>query len=187
MFRSTFLYLGVFTLFISIFLFLNILFCYYFDSLLNIRVYLTLLSVSLVLSGIFIYFNKKYLNSKINFFEKLFIVISGFFYFPLLISIPYYFSIYDISFINSYFEAISGFTSTGFTMFENTKIIDEPLLIWRSSSQWLGGLFFLYSRTVTKKCRIAFLSRKNKFFVEAPSNSGESLFDSSTVKTAGWS
>ena len=134
MFRSTFLYLGVFTLFISIFLFLNILFCYYFDSLLNIRVYLTLLSVSLVLSGIFIYFNKKYLNSKINFFEKLFIVISGFFYFPLLISIPYYFSIYDISFINSYFEAISGFTSTGFTMFENTKIIDEPLLIWRSSS-----------------------------------------------------
>ena len=68
-----------------------------------------------------------------------------FFYFPLLISIPYYLSIYDISFINSYFEAISGFTSTGFTIFENTKEIDEPLLIWRSGSQWLGGLYFLYS------------------------------------------
>jgi trk system potassium uptake protein TrkH len=98
-----------------------------------------------LLSAIFIFFNKKYLNEKINFFEKLFLVIIGFFYFPLLISIPYYLSIYDISFINSYFEAISGFTSTGFTIFENTKDIDEPLLIWRSSSQWLGGLYFLYS------------------------------------------
>ena len=145
MFRSTLLYLGIFTIFVSIFSLLNILFCYYFDSLLNIKVYFGCLLVSSLLSVIFIFFNKKYLNEKINFFEKLFLVIIGFFYFPLLISIPYYLSIYDISFINSYFEAISGFTSTGFTIFKNTKDIDEPLLIWRSSSQWLGGLYFLYS------------------------------------------
>ncbi|MBO6493175.1 MAG: TrkH family potassium uptake protein [Pelagibacteraceae bacterium] len=75
----------------------------------------------------------------------MFLVIVGFFYFPLLISMPYYLSIYDISFINSYFEAISGFTSTGFTIFENVKKIDEPLLIWRSGSQCLGGLYFLCS------------------------------------------
>jgi trk system potassium uptake protein TrkH len=101
--------------------------------------------VSLFLGVTFIFFNKKFLNVKVNFFEKLFIVISGFFYFPLLISLPYYLSIYDISFINSYFEAISGFTSTGFTIFENVKKIDEPLLIWRSISQWLGGLYLLCS------------------------------------------
>ena len=101
--------------------------------------------VSLFLGATFIFFNKKFLNVKVNFFEKLFLVIAGFFYFPLLISMPYYLSIYDISFINSYFEAISGFTSTGFTMFENAKGIDEPLLIWRSGSQWLGGLYFLCS------------------------------------------
>jgi len=146
MFRSTFLYLGIFTIFVSIFSLLNILFCYYFDSSLNIKkIYFGCLLVSSLLSAIFIFSNKKYLNEKINFFEKLFLVIIGFFYFPLLISIPYYLSIYDISFINSYFEAISGFTSTGFTIIENIKEIDEPLLIWRSSSQWLGGLYFLYS------------------------------------------
>lgn len=145
MFRSTFLYLGIFTLFISIFSLLNILFCYYFDTSLNIHVYFVSLLVSLFLGVTFIFFNKKFLNVKVNFFEKLFIVISGFFYFPLLISLPYYLSIYDISFINSYFEAISGFTSTGFTIFENVKKIDEPLLIWRSISQWLGGLYLLCS------------------------------------------
>ena len=145
MFRSTFLYLGIFTIFVSIFSLFNIFFCYYFDTSLNIQVYFGSLLVSLFLGIIFIFYNKKFLNVKINFFEKLFLVISGFFYFPLLISMPYYLSIYDISFINSYFEAISGFTSTGFTILENVKEIDEPLLIWRSGSQWLGGLYFLYS------------------------------------------
>ena len=145
MFRSTFLYLGIFTIFVSIFSLLSILFCYYFDTSLNIQVYFGCLLVSLFLSATFIFFNKKFYKIKVNFFEKLFIVIAGFFYFPLLISLPYYLSIYDISFINSYFEAISGFTSTGFTIFENVKEIDEPLLIWRSGSQWLGGLYFLYS------------------------------------------
>jgi len=143
MFRSTFLYLGIFTIFVSIFSLLNILFCYYFDTLLNTQAYFVCLLVSLFLGATLIFFNKKYLNVKINFFQKLFIVIVGFFYFPLLISVPYYLSIYDINFINSYFEAISGFTSTGFTIFENVKKIDEPLLIWRSGSQWLGGLYFL--------------------------------------------
>jgi len=145
MFRSTFLYLGIFTIFVSIFSLFNIFFCYYFDTSLNIQVYFGSLLVSLFLGIIFIFYNKKFLNVKINFFEKLFLVIAGFFYFPLLISMPYYLSIYDISFINSYFEAISGFTSTGFTILESVKEIDEPLLIWRSGSQWLGGLYFLYS------------------------------------------
>ena len=47
--------------------------------------------------------------------------------------------------VNAYFEAVSGFTSTGFTIFENIKHIDESLILWRSSSQWIGGLYFLFS------------------------------------------
>ena len=60
-------------------------------------------------------------------------------------SLPFYFSIYNVSFINSFFEAISGFTSTGFTIFENIKHIDQSLILWRSSIQWIGGLYFLFS------------------------------------------
>ena len=82
MFRSTFLYLGIFTIFVSIFSLLNILFCYYFDSSLNIKkIYFGYLLVSSSISAIFIFSNKKYLNKKINFFEKLFLVIIGFFIF----------------------------------------------------------------------------------------------------------
>ena len=35
---------------------------------------------------------------------------------PLVISIPYYLSIYNLSFLNCYFESVSGFTSTGFSI-----------------------------------------------------------------------
>jgi trk system potassium uptake protein TrkH len=63
----------------------------------------------------------------------------------LIISIPFYFSIYNLTFLNSFFESISGFTSTGFTIFENIKHIDQSLILWRSSSQWIGGLYFLFS------------------------------------------
>jgi len=54
-------------------------------------------------------------------------------------------NIYNLSFLNSLFEAVSGFTSTGFTVFDNIKHIDQGLILWRSSIQWIGGLYFLYS------------------------------------------
>jgi trk system potassium uptake protein TrkH len=43
-------------------------------------------------------------------------------------------------FIDAFFESISGFTTTGATVF--TGIADQPhsILFWRSFSQWLGGL-----------------------------------------------
>ena len=63
----------------------------------------------------------------------------------LVLSIPFYLSIYNLTFLNALFETVSGFTSTGFTIFENIKHIDQGLILWRSSIQWIGGLYFLYS------------------------------------------
>jgi len=92
-----------------------------------------------------IFFLKKKDNFKISIYHKILTVISGYFILPLLISLPFYLSIYNISFLDSYFESISGFTSTGFTIFSNIKHLDESLILWRSSSQWIGGLYFLFS------------------------------------------
>ncbi|WP_435164163.1 potassium transporter TrkG [Candidatus Pelagibacter bacterium nBUS_25] len=50
-----------------------------------------------------------------------------------------------MTFLNSIFEFVSGFTSTGFTIFDNIKHIDQGLILWRSSIQWIGGLYFLFS------------------------------------------
>ena len=143
MINFTHLYLGVFSLFISILSFLNIVYCYYFKLYLNINNFVFIFIVSLFLGSI-IFFKEKNLK-KISIFQKILTVILGYVSIPLMLSIPYYLIINKISFVDSYFEAISGFTSTGFTIFDNIKHLDESLILWRSSTQWLGGLYFLIS------------------------------------------
>ncbi len=137
------IYLGIFSLIISVLSFFNIIYSYYFNLYLNINSYIYSLILSLLLGLIFLI--KKRDDFKVSIYHKILTVISGYFILPIIISIPFYFSIYNISFLDSYFEAISGFTSTGFSVFDNIKHLDESLIIWRSSSQWIGGLYFLFS------------------------------------------
>ena len=92
-------------------------------------------------SGLYMFSKKSEKN--IKFYEKLILIFIVYLIISLLISIPYYFGNYQLSFINSFFEAVSGLTTTGFTVFYNVKFLDPTLLIWRSSSHWIGGLFFL--------------------------------------------
>jgi len=94
---------------------------------------------------ILFYISKNNEQKKISIYEKILTILLGYFLLPLIISIPFYFSIYNLTFVNSYFEAISGFTSTGFTVFNNINHIDQSLILWRSASQWVGGLYFLFS------------------------------------------
>jgi len=136
-------YLSFFFLLISFFSLINITYCYYFNIYLNIDTYIYTLIISLILGFGLLSLKIKIL--KINIYHKIITVISGYFLIPLIISIPYYLSIYNISFLNCYFEAISGFTSTGFSIFENIKHLDESLILWRSTSQWIGGIYFLFA------------------------------------------
>ena len=138
------LYISSFLFLISIFSFFNIIYSNYFDIFFNIEIYIYTLFISLIIGGFILFFNKTN-EKKITIYEKIFTVLLGYILFPLIISIPYYLSIQNISFLNSYFEAISGFTSTGFTIFENIKQLDESLILWRSTSQWIGGIYFLFS------------------------------------------
>jgi len=141
-FKGIFFYLGLSCWPVSILSFVNILYSSYFDHYLNLNSYLLTLFISLF-SGCTFYFISKNAEKSIKFHEQLFLIFTIYFFTSLLISIPYYFSYYQISFIDSFFEAISGLTTTGFTVFTNVKFLDPTLLIWRSTSHWIGGLFFL--------------------------------------------
>jgi len=136
-------YLSFFFILISIFSFFNIIYSYYFNLYLNLNTYYFSLLISAALGIIF--YKIKTDSKKPSIFEKIITVLLGYFLMPLILSIPFYLSIYNLSFLNSLFEAVSGFTSTGFTVFENIKHIDQGLILWRSSIQWIGGLYFLYS------------------------------------------
>jgi len=44
------------------------------------------------------------------------------------------------SFSDAYFEAISGFTTTGASILTNVELLPKSILLWRSTIQWLGGM-----------------------------------------------
>ena len=52
--------------------------------------------------------------------------------------IPFLFE--RVSFLDAVFETMSGFTSTGSTIFADIEIYSRSLLFWRSFTQWLGGM-----------------------------------------------
>ena len=143
MLKLQFKYLSFFFGIISILSFFNIIYSYYLNLYLNLDTYYYSLITSLIVSIIF--YKTKLIEKKFSIFDKIYTVFLGYLLIPLVLSIPFYFSIYNLTFLDSYFEAISGFTSTGFTIFENIKNIDQSLIIWRSSTQWIGGLYFLFS------------------------------------------
>ena len=136
-------YLSFFFGLISILSFFNIIYSYYLNLYLNLDTYYYSLFSSLIISVLF--FKIKLIEKKQSIFDKILTVFLGYILIPLILAIPFYLSIYNLTFLNSYFEAISGFTSTGFTIFDNIKNIDQSLILWRSSTQWIGGLYFLFS------------------------------------------
>ncbi len=136
-------YLSFFFGLVSILSFFNIIYSYYLNLYLNLNTYYYCLFLSLILSLLF--YNIKIPKKKNLIFDKILTVFIGYLIIPLILSIPFYFSIYNLTFLDSYFETISGFTSTGFSIFENVKHIDQSLILWRSSTQWIGGLYFLFS------------------------------------------
>ncbi len=136
-------YLSFFFAVISLLSFFNIIYSYYLNFYLNLNTYYYCLIASIFLSVLFFKFKSS--EKKFSIFDKILTVFFGYLLIPVILSIPFYFSIYNLTFLNSYFEAISGFTSTGFTIFENIKHIDQSIILWRSSIQWIGGLYFLFS------------------------------------------
>ena len=136
-------YLGFFCGLISIFSLLNVIYSYYLNLYLNLNTYYISFFISLLIGSLFYKFEK--FKIKVTIFDKILTVFFGYILLPIILCLPFYFSIYNITFLNSFFESVSGFTSTGFTIFDNIKHIDQSLILWRSSIQWIGGLYFLFS------------------------------------------
>ncbi len=55
-------------------------------------------------------------------------------------SIPFYISGTIPSFIDAFFETVSGFTTTGATILGEIESLPRSILIWRSFTHWIGGM-----------------------------------------------
>lgn len=79
-------------------------------------------------------------SSDINIREGFVIVVSAWSISCFFGMLPYVLYGGEFSIINSWFESVSGYTTTGSTILLDIESLPKGLLFWRSSTHWLGGL-----------------------------------------------
>tara|TARA_B100000886_G_scaffold196938_1_gene135748 strand:+ start:3035 stop:4435 length:1401 start_codon:yes stop_codon:yes gene_type:complete len=139
--KIIYFYIGKINLLIIFFSIINLFYCFYFDFKTNLKAYFFTFLISLLfyLSTLKIKVDDKKLRTE----TLIFFSIAGWIILPFIMSIPFWLGGYS-SFLNSYFESISGFTSFGASIFfEQINLLDSPILLWRSSTQLVGTIFFI--------------------------------------------
>ena len=109
----------------------------------NEQNYLSFLESSLITfaSGLFLYgvnYSKDYEDLKIR--DGFLLIVLLWFIFSIFASIPFLLKTNPLTIVNAYFEAVSGLTTTGATIFVNLDNELKSILFYRALLQWVGGL-----------------------------------------------
>jgi trk system potassium uptake protein TrkH len=102
-------------------------------------------AISLIFSSSLLLSSRKFDTNRLSALEASMVVSLTWLGTCLLGALPFYLGNYfypnfQITLTDSLFESISGFTTTGATIFDNVEILPKSLLFWRSFSQWIGGM-----------------------------------------------
>ncbi len=111
-------------------------------SSLEVRAFLLTIIVGLVISFLSrrLFRFKKEEYQKLNAKDGLAIVGLSWIGLSFFGALPLYFSGSVEGFTDAFFEAVSGFTTTGATIITNVERLPRGVLFWRSLTQWLGGM-----------------------------------------------
>ena len=109
----------------------------------NEQNYLSFIESSLITfaSGLFLYgvnYSKDYEDLKIR--DGFLLIVLLWFIFSIFASIPFLLKTNPLTIVNAYFEAVSGLTTTGATIFVNLDNELKSILFYRALLQWVGGL-----------------------------------------------
>jgi len=134
---SLFHYTGFMCIFIGLLMLLPIVVALIYGEIKYILPFIYSSLISLVLGVLlFVGFKKKgdlSLRGAMIFSTGIWLIASA------LSALPFYFS-GDLSYIDGYFEAMSGYTTTGFSMYTNLNAVTYTMEFWRGFMQWLGGV-----------------------------------------------
>ncbi len=100
------------------------------------------LAISALITGSFglILRNFYSYRGEISIIESFMLVTLAWLFAAIFGGLPYYiYGVFD-GYLYSFFESVSGFTTTGATLIENIESMPPGILLWRSLTQWLGGM-----------------------------------------------
>jgi trk system potassium uptake protein len=86
------------------------------------------------------YYGEQHAGGALFFFCFLAVVGLGWLLIGIFGALPFYLGNAFTSFVDAYFETVSGFTTTGATVFTEIETVPNSLLLWRMTTHWLGGM-----------------------------------------------
>lgn len=99
------------------------------------------LIVSAVLGAIFFIFGRKRPENKVIYAkEGLVIVGLAWILWSLFGALPFVLTGSIPSYVDAFFETVSGFTTTGSTILTNIEALPKGVAFWRSLTHWIGGM-----------------------------------------------
>lgn len=115
--------------------------------------------------------------------QQLLIVLGIWFLLPLGAGLPYYLTGHVETYASAYFEAVSGFTTTGSSLVKSLSDVPKSIILWRAILQWLGGLTTLLTLSfiIGRIMGVELFGRDTRSIIQ--SNSGSSMDLENTVAT----
>jgi trk system potassium uptake protein TrkH len=111
----------------------------YLDEFVNLKCFLIPALISLALG---VALKGRRPLEKINHKQGMLIAALSWIIVSMIGSLPYLIG-FKASFVDSFFETVSGFTTTGITVFSELDMKSRSILFYRALTQWLGGLGIL--------------------------------------------
>ncbi len=98
------------------------------------------LAVTLPLGIVAIITSRRHRSYELRHIESLWITAVAWTVVPAVGALPYLFTNSTSNVADALFESFSGFTTTGSSVFGHPEALPHSLLVWRSLTQWMGGL-----------------------------------------------
>ena len=96
-------------------------------------------SICLAASAMLLVYGRKKASAPSRYETYIVVALSWVFY-TVFGMIPYLLGGFIPNITDAFFEAMSGFTTTGATILDNIENMPHGILFWRSLTQWIGGL-----------------------------------------------
>ena len=136
-YKTVFFTLGILQIILGIFMIIPLFIQFFYNEVDSSFIISSI--ISLIFGTLFVISNLDY-DKKLNLHQAFLLTSLSWIAVAIFGSLPFFFSDLNLTFTDSFFESMSGITTTGSTIITNLETAPKSILIWRALLQWLGGI-----------------------------------------------
>ncbi|MDC0415923.1 TrkH family potassium uptake protein [Candidatus Pelagibacter sp.] len=136
-YKTVFFTLGILQIILGVFMFIPMIFQFIYSEIDSSFFGASLVTI---IFGILFFLSNLDHDKKLTLQQAFLLTALSWLSIAIFGSLPFIFSDLNFSFVNAFFESMSGITTTGSTIISNLDEMPKSILLWRAILQWLGGI-----------------------------------------------